>query len=93
MEERTECIHVAAGELDAQQVRACLEANGVPCEFKGEALRNTHGLTLNGLGEVRIHVAREHVEQARDILAQVESGALSLDEGQLPPDDSSSGVP
>ena len=80
MEEQSTCVFVASGEMAAQHVRACLEASGVPCEFKGEALRNTHGLTLDGLGEVRIHVAPEHVERARDILAKVESGALSLED-------------
>jgi len=73
------CVHVANGEFNAQQVRAFLEAHGIACEFRGEALRVTHGLTLDGLGEVRIHVRPEHVERARELLSRVEAGELDLE--------------
>jgi len=83
------CVKVVSGEFEAQQVKAFLEANGVECEFRGEALRNTHGLTLDGLGEVRVLVAREDEERALDLLAQVASGALTLPESadEPPADD------
>lgn len=74
------CVHVANGEFYAQQVKAFLEAHGIACEFRGEALRTTHGFTLDGLGEVRIHVAPEHVERALGLLALVESGELDLEQ-------------
>jgi hypothetical protein len=74
------CVHVANGEFYAQQVRAFLEAHGIACEFHGEALRMTHGLTLDGLGEVRIHVRPEHVERARELLSRVEAGELDLEQ-------------
>jgi hypothetical protein len=74
------CVHVANGEFNAQQVRAFLEAHGIACEFHGEALRMTHGLTLDGLGEVRIHVRPEHVERARELLSRVEAGELDLEQ-------------
>ncbi len=80
MEAEDTCVHVASGEFDAQQVRALLEAHGMACEFRGEALRMTHGLTLNGLGEVRIHVRLEHVARARELLQRVESGELALEQ-------------
>jgi len=76
------CVHVANGEFNAQQVRAFLEANGITCDFHGEALRMTHGLTLNGLGEVRVHVRPEHVARARELLKQVEAGEHGLEEKQ-----------
>jgi hypothetical protein len=79
MENDDTCVHVANGEFYAQQVRAFLEAHGIGCEFRGEALRMTHGLTLDGLGEVRIHVRPEHVERARELLARVEAGELDLE--------------
>lgn len=79
MTEKDTCIHVAQGEFDAQQVKAFLAAHDIPCTFQGEALRNVHGFTLDGLGEVRIHVAAELVGRARELMAQAKSGELSLD--------------
>jgi hypothetical protein len=80
MESEDTCVHTANGEFYAQQVRAFLEAHGIACEFRGEALRMTHGLTLDGLGEVRIHVRPEDVARARELLARVEAGDLSLEQ-------------
>ena len=74
------CVHVANGEFNAQQVRAFLEVHGITCEFRGEALRMTHGMTLDGLGEVRIHVRPEHVVRARELLERAEAGELDLEQ-------------
>jgi len=74
------CVHVAAGEFAAQQIRAFLESHEIPCEFQGEALRNTHGFTLDGLGEVRICVGPDYMERARELLERVKAGELSLDD-------------
>ena len=73
------CVYVAEGEFQAQQIRSFLEAHDIPCIFHGEALRKTHGLTLDGLGEVEIHVPEDFVEQAKDLLARADAGELSLD--------------
>jgi hypothetical protein len=83
---RDTCVFTASGEFDAQQIKAFLQAHDIPCEFKGEALRLTHGLTLDGLGEVEVHVPPELVERARDLLARVEAGELRLDEHAVPSD-------
>ncbi len=72
------CVHKTNGESEAQQVKAFLEAHDIPCALRGESLRMTHGFTLDGLGVVRIHVAEQNVELARDLLARVEAGELSL---------------
>ena len=77
-------IHTASGEFAAQQVKAFLGAHGIPCLFRGEALRHIHGFTLDGLGEVRILVDPELAERARELLGRVESGELTLEE--LPDD-------
>jgi len=75
----TTCVRTAAGEFDAQQLRALLEANDIPCEFHGEALRNTHGFTVDGLGCVEIHVPDEYVARARELFERVERGELELE--------------
>ena len=80
MDKKDTCVFTAEGEMEAQQVRAFLEANGISCRFHGEALRKTHGLTLDGLGLVKIHVSETDVEKARELLALAESGEFSLEE-------------
>jgi len=80
MEASATCIQRVSGEFEAQQIKAFLGVHDIPCEFRGEALRKTHGLTLDGLGMVEIHVPLEHVERARELLARVESGEMRIED-------------
>ena len=66
------------GDIEEQQLRAFLEANGIPTVVRGEALRKTHAFILDGLGAVQIMVAPEHLTAAKDLLAKVEAGELEL---------------
>jgi len=66
--------------MQAQQVRGFLDAAGIPSELRGEALRNTHGLTLNGLGTVEILVSADDEPRARALLASAEGGEFRLDD-------------
>jgi len=77
-------VFLAQGEVEESQVRLFLEAHGIPAAARGEALRKTHGFVLDGLGEVAIQVASEHVERARELLEAVARGDLSLEADQLP---------
>ena len=83
MDVNTVCVFVASGETHCQQVRAFLEAAGIPTAVRGEALRLTHGLTLNGLGSVEILVAQNDAETARSLLRSAEAGKFRLED----PDD------
>lgn len=74
------CVFTANGEVQAQQVRAFLEAAGIPSELRGESLRNTHGLTINELGMVEILVSDDDAEQAAALLASAEAGDFRLDD-------------
>jgi hypothetical protein len=71
-------VFTANGEIQAQQVRAFLEAAGIPSELRGEALRNTHGITLDGLGTVEIVVSNEDADRARELLASAERGEFRI---------------
>jgi len=73
-------IYVANGEVQAQQIRAFLEAAGVSTVERGEALRNTHGLTLDGLGAVEIFVTAADADEARTLLRSAEAGHFRVDE-------------
>lgn len=78
MDTQLRSVFVASGEVQAQQVRAFLEAAGIATAERGEALRNTHGLTVDGLGAVEILVAEADADQARELLASAEAGAFRL---------------
>jgi putative signal transducing protein len=97
MDQQLQCVFVANGELHAQQVRTFLEAAGIQTVERGESLRNTHGLTMDGLGEVAIFVADTDAPRARSLLGSAEAGTFRLaddaetastDDGGVPPRDS-----
>lgn len=73
-------VFTASGEIHAHQVQGFLEAAGIASELKGESLRKTHGLTIDGLGMVEILVSSEDEERARELLASAEQGTFRLDE-------------
>ena len=74
------CVFKASGEIQAQQIQGFLEGAGISSELKGESLRKTHGLTVDGLGMVEILVASTDEVQARALLASAEHGAFRLDD-------------
>lgn len=78
MDQQPRCVFIANGETEAQQVRAFLEAAGIATAVRGESLRVTHGLTLDGLGAVEILVSEADAEQARALLDSAEAGQLRL---------------
>jgi hypothetical protein len=80
MSQDLERVFVASGEVQAQQVRAFLEAAGIEASLRGESLRNTHGLTLDGLGAVEIFVAPTDAASARSLLDSAEAGEFRLDD-------------
>jgi len=65
------------GDGEADQVRAFLEAHGIPCALRGESQRN-FGLTQHGIPQVRICVPPERADQARELLKQVQAGHFAL---------------
>lgn len=73
-------VFTANGEMQAQQVRAFLDASGIASELRGESLRNTHGLTLSGLGSVEILVSDVDEARARALLTSAEHGEFRLDD-------------
>jgi hypothetical protein len=72
------CVFVANGELQAEQIRQFLESAGILSISRGESLRKTHGLTLDGLGRVEILVAEADEERARTLLASADAGEFRL---------------
>jgi hypothetical protein len=80
-------VFIASGDIHASQVRAFLEAAGVTTIVRGESLRQTHGLTLDGLGAVEILVAGADVERALLLLEAAEAGQFRLGDDPESPED------
>jgi hypothetical protein len=78
LDETVRCVFVANGEVQAQQVRAFLEAADIPAAERGESLRHTHGFMLDGLGAVEIYVREADADRARALLDAAEAGAFRL---------------
>ena len=77
-------VSTVQGQFAEEQVRAFLEANGIPTEVRGETLRATYGISIDGLGSVEILVPQERADEARDLLARAERGDLALAVDQEP---------
>ena len=60
----------AYGELEAQVIHSLLESHGIVSMMRGEALRITHGFTIDGLAEVRILVRPEDAQRAKEIIGE-----------------------
>jgi hypothetical protein len=65
-------IYVTSGLLRAEIIKGKLEANDVPVLLQYESLGPVMGLTLDGLGEVRVLVPADKAEIARALLEEVE---------------------
>jgi Putative prokaryotic signal transducing protein len=88
MDRQLRCVFIANGETNAQQVLAFLEAAGIQATERGESLRTTHGLTIDGIGAVEILVAEGDADRARSLLAAAEAGTFRLaDDEEVPPSD------
>jgi hypothetical protein len=68
------------GTINAEPVLAALRANGIPAAAVGEAVGRVYGLTLNGLGMVKIVVPKEYEEQARELIEAGELEQLAIRE-------------
>jgi hypothetical protein len=61
-------IETVQGELPASVIKAHLESEGIPVLLQYESASKVFGLTVDGLGEVRILVPRECAEEAKRII-------------------------
>jgi len=68
-DEKWKVAHVAAGMIDANIVAGRLETDGIPVKLKYEAVGVLYGLTVDGLGEVKVLVPAGYMEKALEALA------------------------
>jgi hypothetical protein len=75
-------VTTVPGQFMEEQVRAFLAAHGIATHVRGEALRVTHGITLDGLGAVDILVASADAACARELLMHADRGDFALGDEQ-----------
>ena len=61
-------IDTVQGELAAQVIKSHLESEGIPVLLKYESAGIVYGLTIDGLGEVRILVPQEFAKEAKEMI-------------------------
>lgn len=60
-----------ANYLEAQIIKGRLESEGIPVLLSYESAGLVYGITVDGLGQVKIMVPRKLEEEAREILGLV----------------------
>jgi hypothetical protein len=58
----------AANYMEAQIIKGRLESEGIPVLLSYESAGLIYGITIDGLGEVRIMVPQHLAEEAKEIL-------------------------
>jgi hypothetical protein len=86
------CVRVCQGLDLAQIYRSKLEALGIPVLLKYESAGLVFGITVDGLGRVRIMVPQAYADEAEALLADLSEDELADDllEEEPPPDSLSS---
>ena len=62
------------GEVRANVLKSHLESEGIPAVLQYESAGRVYGITVDGLGAVKIMVPEELVEQAKQVIKPVEDG-------------------
>ena len=70
-------VDIVMGRHIADLIRSLLEANGIPTELSQESVGAVTGFTVGPMGEVRILVPSDKVEDARKLIEDYYSGELS----------------
>ena len=61
-------ISIVQGDIIANVLKSHLESEGIPVLLKYEAAGKIYGLTVDGIGEVKILVPQEYAEEAKSII-------------------------
>ena len=78
-------ISIVQGQFVEAQIKAFLEAHGIPCQLRGEALRVTHAISVDGIGAAEVLVPADRADEARDLLARADRGELAIDDPPAEP--------
>jgi len=81
------CVRMCQGWDVAQIYKSKLEAAGIPVLLKYDAAALVYGITVDGLGRVRIMVPEPYAAEAEALLEDREAPIPSEEEELSPPED------
>lgn len=61
-------LMVSDGMVEAEIVKSKLESFEIPCMLKFESAGRLMGITMDGLGKVRVMVPAEYLAEAKEII-------------------------
>lgn len=67
--------------MEAEIIKRRLESFGIPVLLRYETAGQLFGITMDGLGKVKILVSPDHLEEARQLLQPEEEGGDEQPEG------------
>lgn len=71
-------VATVQGLIEEAQICSFLRGSGIPTRVRGEALRKTHGITVDGIGAAEVEVPAEFAQAARELIAMADRGELEL---------------
>jgi hypothetical protein len=74
------CVRSCQGMFLAELYKSKLEGQGIPVLLKYESAGLVFGITVDGLGEVRVLVPAEFSEQAETLLEELPDGEEEEDD-------------
>ncbi len=69
-DDRWVVVHVASGMINANIIVGRLESEEIPVKLQYDVVGAIYGLTLDGLGEVKVMVPSRYVFRAEEILSR-----------------------
>jgi hypothetical protein len=69
-EDLWEVVATASGMTQAKIITGRIESEGIPTQLRYEAAGTIYGVTIDGLGEVRILVPVPDLERAKELLSR-----------------------
>jgi hypothetical protein len=74
------CVRACQGWDLAQIFKSKLEVAGIPVLLKYESAGLVFGITVDGLGEVRVMVPKAYAQDAEDLLREQDNAVFADDE-------------
>lgn len=56
------------GSAEAEVIKSFLQSNGISCIFRGKVVQSVHPFSADGLGEIKIFVAKKDYSLAKELL-------------------------
>ena len=72
-------VYTAYGQLSGEMIRLLLNSVNIPAVLSQESAGLVYGLTIGSLGEVKVLVPEEMVEEAKKILQDMQDGKLETE--------------